>query len=268
MDDAQLRARMLAAADLAGREARVPGAPAARRRGRRRQLTLAVTLAATATAVVLAVPVGGRLLDGGPGVAPAGGGAEPTPAPTEAPFQDDPFNPPAPAEPTRTLASGTNGDGLAWRFEGYRTADGRVCLRFQTPGEEHQLAECDTPDGSFRASPSTPGDAAVYIHGPTHDASGRVTSPEQVDGVVQPPAVTVRLMLKGGRTVDLPVIDGDVLGLSVDLFATVLAKGDRYDYARTLDAQGRVIACQGIYERMAQIPECVPGLERADSARP
>jgi hypothetical protein len=270
MDDAQLRARMMAAADLAGREARVPGAPAARRRGRRRQLTLAVTLAATATAVVLAVPVGGRLLDGGPGVAPAGGSAGPTPAPTptESPVEDLSEDPPAPAGAVHTLASGTTGDGRTWRFEGYKSVDGRACVYFRAARPEDELPDCDTPNGTLGSTPHAPGDMIVRGGGPIYDVHGKPTGMQEVYGPVVPTAAKVRLVLKGGRRIDATVIDGAVLGLRVHLFAAAFSGEPEYSYAIAFDAEGRTVACQGIYERIELDQACKPYLDRVNAGTP
>ena len=234
MDDLLLNQRMQAAADLATRHARPPGARAARRRGRRRHARVA------ATVVLLLVAVAAPLTLWERWTSPSSVGA-PT-RPTVPPAPSGPLAQ-RPTGPVHTIARGTAA-GRPWEYIAYRSGN-QVCYGYRdSPGLAGGGGACErftrqTEPIMFAASAGRQMDGTA--------------APRFADGPVAKAAVWVRIALAGRAPIQLqPVGPPD---LPVRFFVVVLPPTAVATDVTAYDVAGRIVGHQGLVGLPTARPE-------------
>jgi hypothetical protein len=128
--------------------------------------------------------------------------------------------------PTVTVAEG-RAEGVAWRFEVYRTSDGWCeSIAFESRGTSEGCS--DGPDpvaGAISFGQAARSDAPTIVHGRTSDDVAVVRVQTRHDGVVEV------------ETEEAPA----ELGLAGDFFVAVLPEASVVLSLETLDADGTVL---------------------------
>jgi hypothetical protein len=225
MDDLILRERMQAAADLATRHARPPGARAARRRGRRRQARVAATVVLLLVAVAAPLTVWERSTSRPSVGAPT--------QPTRKPLDSGPLGQRA-TGPVHTIAQGTAA-GRPWEYVAYRSGK-QVCYGFrQGPGLVGGGGACE------RFTEQT--EPIVFGASAGRRVDG-TAAPRFADGPVTKAAVRVRIALAGRAPIQLePAGPPD---LPVRFFVVVLPPTAAATEVTAYDATGQIVGHQDL----------------------